>query len=242
MVKVGKNTADSLVVRSNESDDGDAAGVEIVFLTPRDESLVAPNRIDLDNPAVIKVLGRRINCVRIANNDLAIFIDGDADWPNQVSAGGEHRLSSGVHGNMYYCADAEVPVSRGHIRQIDVFAVNRNGLREFQAASLGNERLVAGSRINSDYLTGKPDVDDNQIAVLGHGDAHRVTASSAEVAAFRDDCLFSRQRVQPNDGFAIRNENVSFPLHGNAEGNAKQDAAGDDGLGTGQGIDPNDGQ
>ena len=79
--------------------------------------------------------------------------------------------------------------------------------------------------------------------IVGHSERRTDHGeSSAEVAAFRDDCLFSRQRVQPNDGFAIRNENVSFPLHGNAEGNAKQAAGGDDGLGTGQGIDPNDGQ
>jgi hypothetical protein len=40
---------------------------------------------------------------------------------------------------------------------------------------------------------------------------------------------------------AIRNEKVSFPVHGNAEGNTKQATCGDESLRTAQGVDPNDG-
>src|SRR5260370_5664372 len=93
--------------------------------------------------------------------------------------------------NMYHRADAEVPVGRGHIGYIDVFPLDRNGLREFQTTSLAKERLLPGSRIYSDNFTGKHDGGDDQIAVLGYRDAQRIADSRAKVAAFRDDCLFS---------------------------------------------------
>jgi hypothetical protein len=85
---------------------------------------------------------------------------------------------------MYHGADPEVPVSRGDISHIDVFPMDRNGLREFQIASLGNECLAPGSRIDSDYFTGKPDVGDDQIAVLSYRDAQWVAESGAKVPAF----------------------------------------------------------
>src|SRR5262245_45557622 len=147
-----------------------------------------------------------------------------------------------MHVNMSHCANAEVAVSRGHVRQKDVFSANRNGLREFQTATPGKEPLAPGSRIDSDNLTGKPDIGDKQVAVLGYGDAQWVADSGAKAPTCGSDCLFSCQCVQANDGLAIGNQDVSSPVNGDAVGNTKRATGGDDSLRTGLGVDANDGQ